>query len=393
MAKALGGVGALTSPSARVHSLRSVWLLRLSLGLATLFGAMVFLLGTSWDIQWHSLIGRDRTLIPPHIMMLGGVTLCGVAALGAILIETIWARSNSSVAKNSTAFADAFHGSLGAYITGFAALNAAIAFPLDSYWHSLYGIDVAIWAPFHVMFAAGMAIVALGAAYMLMSAAQLSASEGATVPTRIAYIGTIFALATMMGIFTLLLFDAMGHRGMIDLGFMIVNVFPLLSLLLVSWTFIAAVVAIPWRWVATSIVGVYILSALVMQLFVPTATGWLMAIEHLGFRQTPDNPGISLVTFEWPLMPILVALGVDIVIRIAHRRGWTFRRIVITLLPIFLLGAIPSIAFGPLYGFTLAERIGIVGTIVSLILGLLAAWLGSWLGKRMGEAMQQVERA
>ena len=34
-----------------------------ALGLTALFGAIIFLEGTSWDIQWHSYIGRDRTLI------------------------------------------------------------------------------------------------------------------------------------------------------------------------------------------------------------------------------------------------------------------------------------------------------------------------------------------
>ena len=57
-----------------VH-LRAVSTLRLVLGLTALLGAIIFLEGTSWDIQWHSYIGRDRTLIPPHIMMLSGVAL------------------------------------------------------------------------------------------------------------------------------------------------------------------------------------------------------------------------------------------------------------------------------------------------------------------------------
>src|SRR5437588_316008 len=192
----IGRTDALSSSASHAPSLHTVLLLRLTGGLIALLGAFTSFVGTSWDIQWHSLIGRDRTLIPPHIVMLTGVALSGLAALAAILIESLWARRSQPIAQNSTPFADAFHGSLGAYIAGFAALNAAIGFPLDSYWHSLYGIDVAIWAPFHVMFAAGMAIVALGAVYMLASAARLAEREGAVGGKRVAYIGVITALAT-----------------------------------------------------------------------------------------------------------------------------------------------------------------------------------------------------
>ncbi len=103
MAKALGLRD--SSPS-QVLSLRTVWILRLALGFTVLLGATIFFLGTSWDIQWHSFIGRDRTLIPPHIVMLSGVTLSGLAAMAAVLSETLWARRSTTIAYKSTGFAD-----------------------------------------------------------------------------------------------------------------------------------------------------------------------------------------------------------------------------------------------------------------------------------------------
>src|SRR5260370_34648268 len=60
-------------------SLRQVSALRLAFGLVASLGTIIFLEGTCWDIQWHTYIGRDRTLIPPHILMLTGVTISGVA--------------------------------------------------------------------------------------------------------------------------------------------------------------------------------------------------------------------------------------------------------------------------------------------------------------------------
>src|SRR5579859_6401951 len=154
MAKTIDGTAVFNSSTTLAHSLRAVATLRLVLGLTALLGAIVFLEGTSWDIQWHSYIGRDRTLIPPHIMMLSGVALSGFSGLLIVVIESLWSKRNEHLAQYSSHFAEVFAGPLGAYIVGYAALMAAVAFPLDAYWHTLYGIDVAIWAPFHIMFIA-----------------------------------------------------------------------------------------------------------------------------------------------------------------------------------------------------------------------------------------------
>lgn len=99
-------------------SLRLMAALRLTLGLVASLGTIVFLEGTSWDIQWHSYIGRDRTLIPPHMMMLTGVTISGVAGLLLVLIETLWSRRNHIVAQQGYDFAAIFRAPLGAYIVG-----------------------------------------------------------------------------------------------------------------------------------------------------------------------------------------------------------------------------------------------------------------------------------
>lgn len=390
MANVLRSTAMLSGSTTQVRSLRLLWILRLTVGLVILAGATLFLLGVSWDIQWHSLIGRDRTLIPPHIVMLTGVALSGITALISVLVESLWARRNPFLASNSIAFADAFHGSLGVYIAGFAALNTAIAFPLDSYWHSLYGIDVAIWAPFHIMLLVGIAAVALGALYTLMSVVTLTIRDEAKAAKRVAYISVIVTFAVMIGLFAILLFDAMGGMGIIDLGFATINVYPFLAALLFSWALIAAVIAIPWRFVATSIIGVYLLLAFIMELFVPPATSWLVAVEHLTFRE--DNPGISLVAFEWPLIPILVAIGIDIIVMIARRRGWSLRKMSIALLPVLLLSSLPMVLISPLFSIVLASYIGAVGTIVTVLLGLLGASLGLWFGRRMGATLPQAER-
>jgi hypothetical protein len=388
MAKALGLRD--SSPS-QVLSLRTVWILRLALGFTVLLGATIFFLGTSWDIQWHSFIGRDRTLIPPHIVMLSGVTLSGLAAMAAVLSETLWARRSTTIAYKSTGFADAFHGSLGAYIAGFGALDAAIGFPLDSYWHALYGIDVAIWAPFHVMIIVGMALVALGAIYMLMSATHLAAQVNARGATRTGYIGVVVAFAVTLCILTFLLFDAYGDMGTINLGFVVINLFTGLAALLGTWTFVSAAYALPWRWAATSVALVSLLLVGIVFLYVPPATDFLLQLEQLSYRH-PGLQHLVVVAIDWPAAFLLAAIISDSILRRAKRRGWSPRKQILIVSASTLIGFLPIPIISPLYPLYLAGEIGIAGTIVTLFLGLLGACVGSWLGRNTGESLSSLER-
>ncbi|MFL5658095.1 MAG: hypothetical protein ACJ8CB_28415 [Ktedonobacteraceae bacterium] len=63
MARTFAGTAVFNGSTNLARSLRAISTLRLVLGLTALLGAIIFLEGTSWDIQWHSFIGRDRTLI------------------------------------------------------------------------------------------------------------------------------------------------------------------------------------------------------------------------------------------------------------------------------------------------------------------------------------------
>jgi hypothetical protein len=392
MAKALDGFEMLGGAPSLARSLRAIGIMRLVLGSIILLGSILFLLGTSWDIQWHTYIGRDRTLIPPHIVMLTGVALSGIAALVSVGIETIWARRNLAIAQNSTGFAEIFRGSTGAYIAGFGALDAAIAFPLDSYWHALYGIDVAIWAPFHIMFVVGMAIVALGAAYMLVSVAHLADSANARGVRRTGYVGVLLAFATMLGLFTLLLFDAMGGRGFIDFGLFSINLFPLLAALLYVWTFLAVVYAVPWRWAAMGTAGFYLLFAIIIALFVPPATDALVTAEHLFYRD--GHAGIAaVVALEWPLSPLFVALAVDLLTRKFRKVGWSWsrRRSVGTLLLLTCISFLAIPVFLPIFGLYLVYYLGAIGSIATFVLGLVGASIGFWFGRNMGESLRSLE--
>ncbi len=394
MARTIAGLETFKSAPLPAFSLRSVYILRLTLGFVVLLGSMITMLGVSWDIQWHSFIGRDRTLIPPHEMMLGGILLSGVAALAAVLVETLWARRSLLPTAYSTNFNDIFHSSLGAYIAGFGALDVAIAFPLDAYWHALYGVDVSIWAPFHIMILGGAAIVPLGAAYMLLSATHL-AGQGQRGVVRAGTFGAIMAFSTLLSISTYLMVDATGDLGFLTLSnTLVVNVFPLLYGLTIALLLVAAIRAIPGRWTATLVIGGYLLFGVLFMVFVPPATNALVLAEHLSYRRdVAAFAYLSIVTMKgWFLVPVLVAPLLDVAFRRAQHKNWSFNRQLLVFSSISLLACVPVVPLQPARFIELANALGVVNTVLSLLLGLVGTLVGTWLGQRLGHSMQYAER-
>jgi len=358
------------------------WGARLAAGLAIMLGALTFLLGVCWDIQWHTFIGRDRTLIPPHIMMLSGITLSGIAALAGVLGESALARRIPALEAQSARFAGVFQSSLGAYLAGYASLAAALAFPLDSYWHSLYGIDVAIWAPFHIMFLAGTSLTALGAAYTLTSAAQIATEASAPGAARLAYGGAIVALATLLGTLTILLIDA--YRG---------PLFPVLSGLVVGWSLLAVKYAIPWRWAATLTTLGYLLIAIVVFIYVPPATNALVSSEHLAYLR--GYPGVwSVVALGWPLAPLVCALLLDSVLPNARAPRLPTARLSWAATAIMLLALVWAPVAHPI-GVPIRELAAIASPVglIALVFGALGALVGVKLGELTGVSMQATQVA
>jgi hypothetical protein len=368
--------------------------LRLALGGVTLLGALIFVFGTSWDIQWHSFIGRDRALVPPHLLMLGGILLSGVAALAEIVVETLWARTTPEVARLSTPFADAFYGSLGAYVAGFAALAAAVGFPLDVYWHALYGIDVSVWAPFHVQIITGMSIAALGAAYMLLSGANLAKAIGATVAARAGRIGATVAVAAML--FALLFYlDASFDAAAIPLGNASINTFPLMVGAFGGFALTLVAAGWPSRFAATGVALVYYLIDALVFLAVPPLTDALVVAEHQSYRHGV-RPSLVVVSWLLPLTLIVGAAAIDLAFGYARRKGLpvsTTKRLVIVTA---VIGLVLTALLDPLY-----IAIGVLSSrqgggpllaLAALLLGGLGAWGGSWLGLEVGASLRRAER-
>src|SRR5438093_2234507 len=115
---------------------------------AVLCGVLVFVLGGYWDVAWHLAVGRETFWSPPHLVLYSGILL--------ILATCAYAFARAWRASRKVPGAGPFIAAVG------AALSLAAA-PLDDVWHRLYGLDVTILSPPHVLLVAGMAIATFGA--------------------------------------------------------------------------------------------------------------------------------------------------------------------------------------------------------------------------------------
>lgn len=111
-----------------------------ALGLAAVFMGLG---GVYWDVGWHATVGRESFWIPPHLPVYAGTALFSYSALCGLLLAR----------RRAGSFGAALSGRVG---SGFAvAMLGSIvqvsAAPLDDMWHRLYGLDVTVWSPPHLM--------------------------------------------------------------------------------------------------------------------------------------------------------------------------------------------------------------------------------------------------
>lgn len=410
----------LAMPLAYERTRMTLWRWRLALGWTTLFAALVGLFALSWDIQWHTAVGRDRTLTAPHLFILGSAALMGLIALIGVLLETAWARRNTTVAQSGTIFAGFFSSSLGMYLVGYGALDAAIGFPIDQYWHTLYGVDVTIWAPFHIMLLTGFCVCCLGVVLMLIEGAHLALQQGAKGAARAGYISAVVAFATLMGMLSILLPNAL-TTGYFSLGGLSFTVYPLMLGATGTFVLIMAIRALPGRLVATQVALVYACCGLIIYLLVPQLMTWLLGVEQQSLL--PDAPTVPMLAIDWQYSLIIAAVLLDLVAWMARRGGWSWKRTNRVTFAVAALGMSLAAIFYPLFfdsqllrsaqahasrfganlahtfksvadGTAAIQRSGplptaslvtlVIIVVVSLLLGVLGTYVGNWLGAGMG---------
>jgi hypothetical protein len=139
-------------------------------------GALVIaLFGMLWDISLHIDDGRDEGPLanPAHYFILVG--LFGVFASGYLATVLPKGRPSSTAIRITRDW----YAPLGGVLIAVCGSFSLIAFPLDDVWHRLFGQDVTLWGPTHLMLIGGAATTLVGVAVLLVEARRANAAAGA----------------------------------------------------------------------------------------------------------------------------------------------------------------------------------------------------------------------
>ncbi len=114
--------------------------------------------GVQWDIQWHTIIGRDSFWIAPHVMTYSGVTLTVLLSFGVLA----WTTLRPAAAAGDVVRVLGLTSTRGFHLAAWGIALTVLAAPIDDLWHRLFGIDVTLWSPPHLLGLLGAAINTLG---------------------------------------------------------------------------------------------------------------------------------------------------------------------------------------------------------------------------------------
>jgi hypothetical protein len=166
----------------------------------TTVSLLTALFGMLWDISFHIDKGRDPGPLanPAHYFILFG--LFGVFAGGVLACAMpLGIRPGPA----SVRFVRGWHVPVGGILLTAAGFYALIGFPLDDVWHRLFGQDVTLWGPTHLMLIGGAGLSIVGLLVLDQEGSGAEPARGAAVFARrgAAMGGLLLGLSVFQGEF------------------------------------------------------------------------------------------------------------------------------------------------------------------------------------------------
>ncbi|MCV7282019.1 hypothetical protein H7J88_20530 [Mycolicibacterium flavescens] len=120
------------------------------------------LFGFIWDVSLHIGNGRDDGALanPAHYFILIG--LFGIFVAGCTAMVLPFGKPGPAAVR----ITDNWSAPVGGIVMAGCGLYALMGFPLDDMWHRIFGQDVTLWGPTHLMMIGGAGFSTLAAAYL-----------------------------------------------------------------------------------------------------------------------------------------------------------------------------------------------------------------------------------
>jgi hypothetical protein len=333
--------------------------------------------GLGWDIRWHILIGRDSFWIPPHLLTYASVTVAVLVAFGVVAVETWVARAGRPPAD--TVRVAGLLGTPGFHLVWLGMALILLAAPIDDLWHRLFGIDVTLWSPPHLLGLAGAQVSTL--------ALLIVALEVWPAGSRARLAALLVAGTFLFGTFAIVA-DPAGRVAFLHGGVWFFT-WPVLMAIFTAFSLTLTTRLVGWRFAPVAVIALSLLvhvstwavSDLGFALAKPTSVieqvlaaddgTSPIAVAHEMARRNRGTPGRSLTARLLPLAPAIVLALVDV------RRRWAPASLAMSAM-LFAVASY-SMVRAPAFAHVVP---GIAAFAVGFILTVAGGLAGAWLAVR-----------
>jgi len=252
-------------------------------------GALAGFLGIYWDISWHIDKGRDTFFTSPHDFI--------YISLAIVLTVSLYGMWRD---RRETPFhlrAGAYRFQAGILIVAVGAALVLVFAPLDDLWHRLFGVDVTLWGPMHLVGILGLTLARFGGLVCAWLDRELTSDPGRR---RLLGDVSLFFAIVLVGGSVLAVAE---YEFMVPQYPMVLH--PILLAGLPVFTLVLAARLAPRPWAATLVTFGF--TALRLAL-----AAWLIAASRM------DLAGVSR-----PAIPMLIPAGLAVDLLIARGvPGW-----------------------------------------------------------------------
>jgi hypothetical protein len=143
-------------------------------GIAT-SSLLIALFGMYWDISLHIDVGRDPGPLanPAHYFILAGLFGIFTAGFFAMILP------EGKPSETAVRLGPDWYAPLGGVLICACGAFSLIGFPLDDIWHRLFGQDVTLWGPTHLMLIGGAAMTLIGIGVLTVEGMRASSQHEA----------------------------------------------------------------------------------------------------------------------------------------------------------------------------------------------------------------------
>jgi len=337
--------------------------------------------GVGWDIRWHLVIGRDSFWIAPHVMTYASVVVACAISFGVLVAET-W-RARDTVPGTITVAG--LRGTRGFHLAWWGMAVVILAAPIDDLWHRLFGLDVTLWSPPHLLGLAGSQISNLGGLLVALEVYDPGWPRWAALVTSGVFLLGTFYLLVDQSVQTAF------HRGSVFFF-----TFPILGALAFTFALLLVARLAPSRGMPLALavgallvqISILLIGDVGFALLEPTSTideaiaadpASPVAVAHEMARRNGIAPGRSMILRWIPLLPAAFMLLAD------PLRRW---RLAASVFGLTLVGT-SAVVLGRLPALRHALP-SVADSALAVVVALACAVAAGWCAVKLAEAFARV---